>query len=103
MIASAQALCWHCGEPLPVSITCATIAGESRSFCCPGCQAAAAWIEQLGLSDYYRLRTLPAQKPSATDTPDRASRLAWQRDEIARHVRLFHEAVAQDDVMHALP
>ena len=41
----------------------ARIAGQSRPMCCHGCRAAAEWIEQLGLGDYYRLRTQPAQKP----------------------------------------
>src|SRR5262245_29501500 len=82
----AQALCWHCGEPLPGSSVRAPIAGEPRSFCCHGCRAAAAWIEQLGLADYYRLRTRPAQKLQLDAGPDRASHLAWQRDELARHV-----------------
>ena len=31
-------------------------------MCCQGCRAAAEWIEQLGLSDYYKLRTAPAPK-----------------------------------------
>jgi len=77
----ATELCWHCGERLPATIIRATIAGESRSLCCHGCRAAAEWIEQLGLTDYYRLRTQPAQKADI----DRTSHLAWQRDEIARH------------------
>lgn len=56
--------CWHCGEPLPATaVIHARIAGESRALCCHGCRAAAEWIEQLGLADYYRLRTEPAQKP----------------------------------------
>ena len=33
-------------------------------MCCQGCRAAAEWIEQLGLSDYYALRTAPAQTPA---------------------------------------
>jgi Cu2+-exporting ATPase len=30
-----------------------------------GCRAAAEWIDALGLADYYRLRTAPAQRPPA--------------------------------------
>ena len=36
-------------------------------MCCQGCRAAAEWIEQLGLSDYYALRTAPAPRPDAGD------------------------------------
>ena len=82
----ADALCWHCGEELPATVVHARVAGESRSLCCHGCRAAAEWIEQLGLTDYYRLRTLPAQKPPLGEPADRGSNVAWQREEIARHV-----------------
>jgi P-type Cu2+ transporter len=80
----ADALCWHCGEPLPAAVVHARIAGEPRALCCHGCRAAAEWIVQLGLGDYYRLRTQPAMKPDFTATPDRSH--AWRRDEVARHV-----------------
>ena len=55
-------------------------------MCCLGCRAAAEWIEQLGLADYYSLRTRPAKKPDISSAADRADSLAWQRDELARHV-----------------
>lgn len=55
-------------------------------MCCHGCRAAAEWIEQLGLTDYYSLRTEPATKPDLAEAADRDSCLAWQRDELARHV-----------------
>ena len=77
--------CWHCGEPLPANaVILAHIAGHSRPMCCQGCRAAAEWIEQLGLGDYYRLRTQPAQKPDWNTTS--RNRDAWQRSELARHV-----------------
>jgi Cu2+-exporting ATPase len=83
-------VCWHCGEPLPTGdVLYATIAGQARALCCQGCKAAAEWIEQLGLGDYYRLRTAPAQKPSpysnGNNSSDNADR-AWSRPEVARHV-----------------
>lgn len=77
--------CWHCGEPLPATVAIhARIGGQPRPMCCHGCRAAAEWIEQLGLGDYYRLRTALAQKPDAD--PDNSSHDAWQRPEISRHV-----------------
>jgi Cu2+-exporting ATPase len=76
--------CWHCGEPLPATVVShAQIAGQPRRMCCHGCRAAAEWIEQLGLTDYYRLRTQPARKP---DSGADSGRDAWRRPEIARHV-----------------
>ncbi|HWK72930.1 MAG TPA: heavy metal translocating P-type ATPase [Povalibacter sp.] len=81
--AGAAECCWHCGETLPAGeIIHARIAGQRRSMCCYGCRAAAEWIEQLGLADYYRLRTEPAPKPDAREV----GASAWQRPEIFRHV-----------------
>lgn len=74
--------CWHCGEPVPAGVVIqARVGGESRTMCCHGCRAAAEWIEQLGLDDYYRLRTQDARKPQAAGDTS-----SWQRPEIARHV-----------------
>lgn len=78
--------CWHCGEVLPpTGVVHAEVAGSRRSLCCEGCHAAAAWIEQLGLGDYYRLRTHPAQKPEPNRNESESDQ-AWQRAEVARHV-----------------
>ncbi|HKQ14107.1 MAG TPA: heavy metal translocating P-type ATPase [Steroidobacteraceae bacterium] len=81
-----KAPCWHCGEPLLATVVHARVGGELRAVCCHGCRAAAEWIEQLGLADYYSLRTEPATKPDLATAADRNSCLAWQRDELARHV-----------------
>ena len=78
--------CWHCGEPLLATVVHARVRGELRAVCCHGCRAAAEWIEQLGLADYYSLRTQPATKPDLFFAAERDSCLAWQRDEVARHV-----------------
>ena len=81
-----KTVCWHCGEPLPATVVQAQVGGELRAVCCHGCRAAAEWIEQLGLADYYSLRTQPASKPELSEAAERDSCLAWQRDEVARHV-----------------
>ena len=48
--------CRHCGEAVP-----ATRAGSP--WCCAGCAAAAAFVAELGLDDFYRLRSAPAPVP----------------------------------------
>jgi Cu2+-exporting ATPase len=74
--------CWHCAETIPAGIVIqARVAGQERAMCCQGCRAAAEWIEQLGLTDYYRLRTSPAQKPVAGVAHE-----SWRNTEAARHV-----------------
>lgn len=54
---AARLACWHCGDAMAAHETVrGPLAGQSRAFCCIGCRAAAQWIEQTGLADYYRLR-----------------------------------------------
>ena len=80
------AACWHCGEPLPAGpVIRARVAGQQRELCCHGCRAAAEWIEQLGLSDYYRLRRSPAQRPDGAHGDDAGAQV-WARPQVARHV-----------------
>jgi Cu2+-exporting ATPase len=43
--------------------------GESRRFCCAGCEAAAAAIAGAGLEDYYRLRAASAARPAVDAEP----------------------------------
>ncbi|PRH82052.1 heavy metal translocating P-type ATPase [Arenimonas caeni] len=49
-------VCFHCGEPLPAEPLHVRIDGVERAVCCNGCGAAANWIRDAGLADYYRLR-----------------------------------------------
>ena len=77
--------CWHCGEPLPAcNAPIAMVSGVSRAMCCHGCRAAAEWIDQLGLADYYRLREGPARRPP--DAPAAAAGVPWSRPGIERHL-----------------
>lgn len=80
-----SAACWHCGEALPQPPIRAVVAGAERALCCHGCRAAAEWIDQLGLGDYYRLRSAPAPRAPERDDAERNA-AAWQRPELARHV-----------------
>ncbi|HOX70577.1 heavy metal translocating P-type ATPase [Dokdonella sp.] len=78
--------CWHCGETLPaVGAVLARSAGIEHAVCCQGCRAAVEWIDQLGLADYYRLRSEPATRVASGVDIDRDSTL-WSRPELARHV-----------------
>ena len=77
--------CWHCGEPLPANPPQAHVAGVAHAVCCNGCRAVAEWIGELGLADYYRLRSGSAVR--APDLGDWAkSAAAFQRPELSRHV-----------------
>jgi Cu2+-exporting ATPase len=76
--------CYHCAEPLPDDPPTDLLDGTLQSFCCAGCAAAARWIRDAHLDDYYRLRSAHGRRidAGATDLG------AWDRDEIqAGHVR----------------
>jgi len=76
--------CFHCAEPLPPSPVLAAGTGSGHAYCCTGCAAAAQWIEQASLGDYYELRSQPAARVG-TDTVDLS---AWDRDDVlADHAR----------------
>jgi Cu2+-exporting ATPase len=76
--------CFHCGETLPVAPARLRVDGTERMFCCDGCAAAAQWIRDAHLDDYYRLRSEPAARVAADD----ADLALWDREEvIAEHAR----------------
>ncbi|WP_447937364.1 heavy metal translocating P-type ATPase [Thermomonas fusca] len=77
-------VCHHCGEPLPQSPVRADVEGTTRDFCCEGCAAAARWILDAHLDDYYRLRSAPGGRVDA-DAPALA---VWDREELlSSHAR----------------
>lgn len=56
--------CFHCGQPVPENspYQC-NVLGETRTMCCPGCQAVAEAIVAADMEDYYRHRTQASEKP----------------------------------------
>lgn len=68
--------CYHCGLPaVDGDKYNASVLGQERQMCCPGCQAVAQAIVENGLDDYYRFRTEPGVKASDNiqDTLDQLS------------------------------
>ncbi len=74
----SRLVCYHCGEPLPSQPVIDSVAAEPQPFCCTGCAAAARWIGEASLGDYYRLRQGDAARVG-TDTIDYAS---WDREDL---------------------
>ncbi len=87
--------CFHCGEPVPAGVAfTATLEGESRHFCCPGCQAVAETIIDCGLGSYYQHRTSTA--PKADVVPDELRRLQhYDLDEIQQDFVLERDHVRE--------
>ena len=77
---AAAARCFHCGEALSASALEIRVGTRMQSVCCAGCAAAAGWISDSGLEDYYRLRT--AEGNRADVQPVDFS--GWDREDIQR-------------------
>ncbi|MEP6483148.1 MAG: heavy metal translocating P-type ATPase [Rudaea sp.] len=85
--------CFHCAEPIEDGVRLlARIGVQDCAVCCIGCQAAAEWINGLGLHDYYRLRDTPAITATALQ-----NYAAWDRPQLQRlYVR--HGANGVDEI-----
>ena len=61
---AAEALCFHCGDPLAGEDRfCVDIGGIKRPMCCPGCQAVASLITGSGMAGFYDQRTAYNERP----------------------------------------
>ena len=78
LVASLPAGCFHCGEALPAPALTLDVDGVARAFCCDGCAAAARWIRDAGLGQYYRLRRDDAARVDAAADDFQA----WMEPEI---------------------
>ena len=59
--------CFHCGDALPPQAPRVEIDGAYVPMCCEGCGAAARWIRDAGLGDYYRLRSSEGPRVAQAD------------------------------------
>ena len=65
---TAEGTCFHCGEPIPAgTVLGLAIDGRDTAVCCSGCRAAAEFIRDAGLGDYYRFRTAASPRPEGAD------------------------------------
>lgn len=78
--ASAPA-CHHCGEPVPRAPSQRVTGDDGQPYCCDGCAAAARWIRDADLGDYYRLRTAAAAGRVGTEAIDLS---VWDREDVLR-------------------
>ena len=72
--------CHHCGEALPADVGRQVVDADGLAYCCDGCAAAARWIREADLGDYYRLRTAAAGRVG-TEPIDLS---AWDREDLLR-------------------
>lgn len=78
--ATAAPACTHCGEPTARAEAQRVLDADGAPYCCDGCLAAAQWIREADLGDYYRLRTATAGRVGE-DLPDLS---VWDREDLLR-------------------
>jgi len=71
-------VCYHCGEALQAEPVLLDVDEQPACFCCHGCAAAAQWIRQSDLGDYYRLRSEAATRVG-NEVPDLEG---WDREDL---------------------
>ncbi|MDQ7074563.1 MAG: heavy metal translocating P-type ATPase [Gammaproteobacteria bacterium] len=82
--------CFHCGLPVPEGLECGVkIMGETRSMCCPGCEAVANAIVAGGLESFYLQRT-------ESTTPTELIPSALQQTEIYDNAQLQQSFVSAE-------
>ncbi|MDZ4730806.1 MAG: heavy metal translocating P-type ATPase [Xanthomonadales bacterium] len=75
-MATAERICYHCGESVPADADLRIeLQGQFQFMCCQGCLAVASLITDAGLSNYYRHRQQVAAKANE-HAVDAAA--AWQ-------------------------
>jgi len=99
--AAASVACFHCGDTVDAGAAVREpFDGATRAFCCSGCAAAARWIRDAHLGDYYRLRDASGSRVDASEV-DYA---AWDREDVlAGHATACtggREIVLLTDGMH---
>ncbi len=88
--------CYHCTLPVPPGGRfVASVLGEPREFCCPGCQAVAHAIVAGGLESYYLHRSEASVNPQVLPSPSADEQALFDRPEVqAPFVR--HDTSAGD-------
>lgn len=80
LVAGPVSACHHCGESLLRDVAQRAVDPDGRAYCCDGCAAAARWIRDANLGDYYRLRTAAAGRVGS----DRVDLSVWDREDVLR-------------------
>jgi len=92
--------CYHCALPVPSgSRFTAAVLGETREFCCPGCQAVAEAIVAGGLEHYYSHRSENSANPDAlpVQLPDELA--LYDRADVQQHFVRHDGELAETTLM----
>lgn len=94
---SKQIHCFHCNEIVPLGISLiVTINNKDQPMCCIGCQAVAQTIVDNNLTQYYQVRTEPAQKGEDL-IPPQLKAAQQQKNKLLDEDVLQNEFIYQDN------
>lgn len=94
---SKQTHCFHCNEIVPLGISLnVTINQQTQPMCCIGCQAVAQTIVDNNLTQYYQVRTEPAQK-GADLIPPQLKAVQQQKNKLLDESVLQNEFIYQNE------
>ena len=95
-----KSACYHCALPNPNNVQYfVTILGVARPMCCPGCEAIASNIVELGMENYYKHRTASDKENRAGEIiPDFLKQNAiWNQPELQeKFVRTVKESITTE-------
>lgn len=92
--------CYHCALPVPSgSRYIATVLGEPRDFCCPGCQAIAQAIVEGGLESYYQHRSEASTNPQTLALPLPDEQTLYDRADVQASFVRHDESLAETTLM----
>ncbi|WP_341958890.1 heavy metal translocating P-type ATPase [Pseudomonas sp. RC10] len=92
--------CYHCALPVPRGGRFnAVVLGETRAFCCPGCQAVAQAIVEGGLESYYSHRSEASTNPQTLPTQWADEQALYDRPDVQAPFVHHAEDVAETTLL----
>lgn len=94
--------CFHCNELIPPGIDLnVSINNVEQAMCCIGCQAVAQTIVDNGLTQYYSVRTEPANKGQSL-VPEQLQKNKLLDEEVLQNEFVFHDDNDEQDSKEAI-
>ena len=95
-------ICFHCYEQVPHGIELAVeINNIAQPMCCIGCQAVAQTIVDNGLTQYYNVRTEPAQKGQSL-IPEELQKNKLLDEAVLQSEFVFHSVADNEKISEAI-
>ena len=98
-MSSLKNSCFHCNEPIPQGIDLTvSINNKTQPMCCIGCQAVAQTIVDNNLTQYYAVRTEPANKGS-TLIPEQLQKNKLLDEQVLQNEFIYQEEDSKEAIL----